>query len=383
LTVLVDRHSVNEPSAYRVFDAGLRYDHYPELAGVDGLSDFIKRGRERDPKYAPKTAITYINYSPKDFSKEVANLQDNILIQAFASRDFPSFLEEDAFSSTRDMRQRGFIQAVIGYDDICRPSLSPKRVGFQEYFNEVKKVEVDYILNTITKYYDWNKGDSYYMEPRYLPLFESLWRTERLEIIAAVFKTLPTLGSDGSQNLIDSAMSPLLKGVKLRNDIKTFYRRAGCAVGGEFVRNWFDYLTNDPPVRADNAYPTKKTEFRGLAKYFVAEVPSDVVPHIAFVEGQPMTVYIDRRTTGDGLSSYEAGGFHLGLLPGRSGAFVTPQESKLYDEMQSARARILSCAYANGTRRNFWLAGFPLPSEDLRQRAGPSFVGVAAQCPAR
>jgi hypothetical protein len=396
--------------------------NYPELASVEGMADYGKRGGRNPARAAalgPKVETRYVHYRPSQARGALAALRRGKLLQQIAEHDFLGIhvdpanypdLESSSSAASSALGflamfaqglkkldplgndaippRRGFPYAVEAFSESCRASLGPNPATYTPIWREKVGEEVSQGLygKIITEHWETKVGTTIYMTPAYRPIYADAIRTEKAIIVRDIFKARDELGLE--QLFAGEAQLRPLRIVKEYQDAaKEFMRANGCEAGQRLLRNWVEFNSDaTPPARPNGDYPRiiehKRDRENGPDQIGVmfGEVPASEAPFHPYTDGTWLTVQYYGNRKG-GLDSYYASHFTLAFVPGRVQQALL-QDNELLDSFRNDRIRILNCFYDEGTV-NYWLAGFPQPNERQKQVVGNSFRGSASRCPLR
>lgn len=396
--------------------------NYPELASVEGLADYGKRGGRNPAKVAasgPQVETKYFNYQPSQPRGALASMKHGRLLLQIADRDFLGIhldpanypdleTSSSAYSSALDFLalfagglskldplgrdsippRRGFPYAVEAFSVACRASVGPDAATYTPVWREKVGEEISYNLysKTITTYWKTMVGQTIYMDPAYHDIYTQSVKTEKSIITRDIFKARDELGIE-QLFMGEATIRPLLAVKEYQDAAETFMRTNGCDAGKKLLSNWFAFIGGaQPPVRPNGNYPTiverKRDPEKGPDQIGVlfGEVPASEAPFYPYTDGTWLFVQYYGNRKG-GLDGYYASHFNLLFVPGRVQQELL-RDNALLDSFRNDRIRILNCFYDEGTV-NYWLEGFPQPNERQKQALGNTFRGSAARCPTR
>lgn len=394
--------------------------NYPELASVEGLADYGKRGGRNPAKVAAtaaKVETKYFNYQPSQPRGVLASMKRGKLLQQLSDRDFFGIHLDPAnypdletssspYSSALDFLslfagglakldplgrdsippRRGFPYAVEAFSAACRASIGPNPATYTPVWQEKVGEEISYNLynKTITTYWKTMVGETIYMDPAYHGMYVQSVKTEKSIITRDIFKARDELGIE-QLFMGEAQLRPLLVVKEYQDAAEAFLRTNGCGAGKQLLSNWFAFIGGaQPRVRPNGDYPMivehKRDPQNGPDQIGVlfGEVPASEAPFYPYTDGTWLFVQYYGNRKG-GLDGYYASHFNLLFVPPRLHMNLS---NELLASFRNDRIRILNCFYDEGTV-NYWLEGFPQPNERQKQALGNSFRGSAARCPTR
>lgn len=390
--------------------------NWPELARLDGIVDYAKRGN-RDPAmvklYSRPHTVQYVNYQPSIIPSYLEHVTHGRLIHQIASHDFFSIYRDgfepdllppglisvgklfSAMTGGKDLnpltdittpRKRGFVWAINAYSENCRHSLGNNpavyRLGAYDFVGETETQGL--VGKIVTKHYEWKWHEPVYMDSAYYDTYVEMYHTEIAILEREIVRLRDELGLE--ELLIgDAVRRPIEVALEMKANAAAHFQHEGCDRGKQLLRNWEEFIHGpEPPIRIDERYPMVIERLENDPEEIVSygDVPDTVAPSFPYTEGRLLSVdyYGNRR---DGLRGYMAGPFNLAFL-GRdaTNALLKKESAEILKTFKIDRIRILNCHYRQGTA-NYWLEGFPKPNDQQRSVAGPSFRGTASRCPAR
>ncbi|MDF0667697.1 MAG: hypothetical protein P0119_16720 [Nitrospira sp.] len=389
--------------------------NWPELARLDGIVDYAKRGI-RDPAMAklysrPRT-VHYVNYQSSVTPSYLEHVTHGRLIHQIASHDFFSIYRDgfepdlsrpgligvgklfSALTGGKDLnpltdvaapRKRGFVWAINAYSENCRDSLGSNpavyRPGAYEFVGETETQSL--FGKIVTKHYEWKWYEPVYMDPAYYDTYVEMYETGKAILVREIIRLRDELSLE--ELLVGEAVRrPIEVVLEMKANAAAHFQHGGCNRGKQLLRNWEEFIRGpEPPVRADERYPMVIERLENDPEDIVSygDVPDTVAPSFPYTEGRRLIVnyYGNRR---DGLRGYMAGPFNLAFL-GRdtTDALLKKESAEILKTFKVDGIRILNCHYRQGTA-NYWLQGFPDPSDQQRSVVGVSFRGTASRCPA-
>lgn len=286
------------------------------------------------------------------------------------------------------LRRRGFFYAAALFSDSCRDTLGDRASLYtQEYQTKTgEKTEYAPYLTTVTEYWAWAKGKTFYLDRDYRSLFIRIQYEEAAEAMSRLYAASR---DQGLAVLSPGFMAGVMSDTEtLGADVKTYMGRIGCRRAKTFLRNWYELLA--PPVRADAAYPLMRTEESpGVTRYIAAAVPSGVSPSPAGLPlDQPKEQAVEvrgQREAGD-LYRYRVAPYSLRLIDPSVASQIRRTPPPFEQEMARSRARVLVCEYDIGDNtariNRYWLAAAP-PTQQEREQADGRVRPPVSRCPDR